>query len=105
VLDLHHRRRLQFVSEFSFINHSVPQPRPDKEEARLSPGFRAAAYLLLVFTSGVTGVGAVFSGCTAGVTTGAFTSGFGVSAARIAGLVMVMTFHVQPRKISKKKFF
>jgi len=77
---------------------------PDNEEARLSPGFRAATYLLLVvFTSGATGVGAVGSGCTAGVTTGA-TSGFGVSAARIAGLVMEMTFHVQPRKISKKKF-
>jgi TM2 domain-containing membrane protein YozV len=59
--------------------------------------------LLVLFSAGLFGMGELFSGCgAAGVTGGAFTSGFGVSAA-IMGLVMEMTFHVQPGKISKQK--
>jgi hypothetical protein len=64
-----------------------------------------ATYLpLVLFTSGLSVMGAPLSGCgVAGFTDGAITSGFGVSAARVLGLVMEMTFHVQPKEISRKE--
>lgn len=67
-----------------------PDYGPENKEARLSPGFPKAAYLpLVLFTSGLSVMGAPLSGCgVAGVTDGALTSGFGASAANVLGLVM-----------------
>jgi hypothetical protein len=53
-------------------------------------------------SDGLSGIGAPLSGCDAGVTEGVFTSGFGVSAAIMIFSVMEMTFHVQPKEISRQ---
>jgi hypothetical protein len=60
--------------------------------------------LLVFFSAGVSGGGALFSGWgAAGITGGTLTSGFGVSAARMILSVMEMTFHVRPKEISRQK--
>ena len=90
---------------FPNFRFSTVSSRASEKNARLAPGFRAAAYLLLVlFSAGFSGDGALFSGCeAAGITGGEFTSGFGVSASRMIFSVIGMTFHVQPKNISRQK--
>ena len=59
--------------------------------------------LLVLLSAGFSGDGALFSGCgAAGVIGGAFTSGFGVSAAMLI-TVIEMTFHSQPKEISRQE--
>jgi hypothetical protein len=78
-----------------------PPEKLNEQKTRLSPGFPSADYLPPVLFS--SGLGKSFSGCGAGgVTGGVFVSGFGVSAAMLI-VVMEMTFHVQPKEISRQK--
>jgi hypothetical protein len=77
-----------------------PPKKFDAQKTRFSPGFPSADYLPPVLFS--SGLGVSFAGC--GAAGGVITSGFGVSAAAVTGLVMEMTFHIQTEKIFSQEY-
>jgi hypothetical protein len=75
---------------------------PGETERTKNPAFAGLPvdYLPPVLFS--SGLGASFAGC--GAAGGVVTSGFGVSAAAVTGLVIEMTFHVQTEKIFSQEY-